>query len=157
MKAALRTAGLLLAALAAGAAAAQQSETFSMERVTVTNAASPVGSSGYKGSLLLSQGTPAGAASFCNNGFVASFGYWSVMGDLPVPIVLRFERDPIRSHATRLKWTGADDEFQIYRSTDPQDVISAPHLNAEVATCEMGDADVPAALFFYKIVRKRSN
>jgi hypothetical protein len=71
--------------------------------------------------------------------------------------VLRFERDPTRSHATRLRWTGAYDEFQVYRSTDPQDVVAAPHLNAEVATCDIGDADVPTTVFFYKVVRKRSN
>ena len=68
-----------LAVLAASNGVAQESTSFSMDRITATAGGQSVSSTNYESTILAVQDSPSGAASFCNSGYVSSLGFFSVL------------------------------------------------------------------------------
>ena len=143
------------AVLAAPSGIAQQSPSFSMDRITVTAGGQSVSSSNYESTIIAAQGAPSGTASFCNSGFVSSLGFFSVLGDLAVPIKLRLRKNEAVKHSiVEMSWTGNADTFEIYSSLSPQDVLDPLNLNQETSLCAGSDGPVAENLVFYKVVAK---
>jgi hypothetical protein len=132
---------------------AQESPSYSMDRVTAISMGTTVSSSNYETTVVMGQDSPAGAASYCNSGFIGSFGFWSVLGDLPVPIRLEVEKDSGDPSVVQLSWSGADDLFQVFRSLTPDNVLDPINLDGETAACAAADSQAGTAdLIFYKII-----
>jgi hypothetical protein len=146
-------AATLVAANLALAAFAQSSASFEMKRVSATAAGSTASSAGFESTVLIGQESPTGAASACNTGFLSSFGFWSVLGDLSVPIRLNVKRAAGDPQAVELTWTGADAEFNVFRSQTPNDVHDPTNLTLVTSECAAGDPRAGEAdLVFYNVV-----
>lgn len=142
---------LLLQATAIGFVAAQESTTFSVDRTTVTSAGQSIASPSFATTVVTGQVSPSGAASFCNAGYTASFGFFSILGDLSVPIHLQVNKSANPS-SIDLQWSGTNPVFQVYRSPSPHDVLDPTHLRQETSLCNGSDAVGNENIFFYKVV-----
>ncbi len=131
---------------------AQTSTSFKM-RVSATAVGQTVSaaSNNYQTTVVLGQESLAGALSFCNGGYRTSLGFWSVVGDLPVPIQLLVDKDPADSEMVDLSWSGADDGFEVYRATSPEDVVDPANLDSLSSSCAASDATHGADILFYRI------
>ena len=146
---------VMLIVVAIWPATAQQSANFSMDRISVTAVANTASSTNFETTVVVGQNSPSGASSFCNTGFINSTGFWSVLGDLPVPIQLRVDKntDPT---AVDLMWTGADDTFQLFRSTSPVNVTDPTNLQLETPLCDASDTDASGSnILFYNVIPRR--
>jgi len=122
-----------------------------MRRVSVTAAGSSASSASYEGTATVGQASPAGAASFCNAGYVAGFGFWSVLGGPPVPIRLSVAKTP--GDSPYLFWTGIADSFDVHVSPAPDDVLDPSHLVAVTQGCTFTDnVGGTADLYFYVVI-----
>ena len=127
--------------------------TYVMTRMTTGAGAATMASSGYQTTLLVAQASPQGAGSACNSGSIDSFGFWSVLGDLPVPIILRVQRNGADPDAIDLAWTGTDSDFQVCRDVTPQNICAHPY--AFTTDCHYTDPGATAAdAVFYSIIPK---
>jgi len=133
-------------------AAAQQSASYSMERITATAAASMTESPSYESRVLIGPAAPSGASSFCNDGYVNSLGFWAAFGDLPVPIRLRLGKNEGVPNRVELFWTGADGTFGLYRSLSASDILAPGNLRAQTGECSAIDHPSGANVFFYRLV-----
>ncbi len=149
---------LLLVALVGWFAplAAQESPSFRLERITVASGASSASSTSFSMSILAAEQGVAGSSSFCNSGFLNTLGFWSVLGNMAVPIRLRVSLDPLSAPDAALIWTGDADTFQVFRANSPEDVLNANNVIEETASCDALDA-LPMAtadILFYKVAPK---
>jgi hypothetical protein len=153
-----RRAAALLLALTAGAThlSAQESANFKLDRLTPAGGAARLSSLTFEASVTVAQVPPAGAASLCNAGAVNSFGFWSVIGDLPVPLLLTAKRNKMMPELIRLLWSGTDPEYALYRSEDPSDIFSLPNLVLETTLCEASESipTAPGDILFYNVIPK---
>jgi hypothetical protein len=132
-----------------------ESSSFIMERVSLSAAGQTVASTDYETTIVFGQNSPSGAASNCNSGYVSSFGFWSALGDLPVPIQLRVAKDSTDESTVDLSWTGSDDVFQVFRSFTPHDVLDPANLDLEISECSASDPQAGAGdLIFYRVVAR---
>ncbi len=132
---------------------AAQSVTYVSDRTTAVAGAATMTSSGYESTVLVAQQSPTGAASACNAGNISSFGFWSTLGDLPLPIVLRVQRNPTDPGAIDLTWTGADSEFQVCRDISPASVCATPFAFSFV--CQFTDTQASGQpTLFYNVIPK---
>ena len=147
---------LLCAGIALLPASAQQSESSSMDRIVLTAVGNTASSSNFETTVVIGQDSPSGASSFCNSGFVNSLGFWSVLGDLPVPIQLHLDKSDGDPSVVDLSWSGADDVFQLFRSASPVNLVDSPeNLYLETSLCDAIDDRASASnLLFYLVVRK---
>jgi hypothetical protein len=137
----------------AGAGLAQESASYVADRTTVTAVAGRASSAGYVIEATLGEIHPVGSASFCNVGFTNSTGFWSVLGDSQVPIVLMLAHDPGDPVTALLSWTGSYPQFEVLRSASAADVLDPLNLLTTTAGCDAADPDPPAAtVFFYMVV-----
>ena len=146
---------LILCPLLGGAVPALHAEpvTYVMTRMTTAAGAATMASTGYQTTLLVAQASPQGACSACNSGSIDSFGFWSALGDLPVPIILRVQRNGTDPDAIDLTWTGSDSDFQVCRDVTPQDVCAHPY--AFTSDCHYTDPGATAAdAVYYSIIPK---
>jgi len=80
-------------------------------------------------------------------------GFWSIRGDVSVPIVLRLSRQPADPSTVEFSWTGADPEFALYRSDMPNDVLDPLHLILATTGCSATDAPPGTSdIHFYLVV-----
>lgn len=142
----------LIAFVSSGPARAQASTNFKMERVSVTAVGQTVSGASYQTTVVLGQESPAGAASSCNSGWRMSLGFWSVLADLPVPIRLLVDKDPTDSQVADLTWSGADDVFEVYRATSPQNVVDPTNPNFPAMECAASDATLAVDILFYQVI-----
>ena len=131
----------------------QQSANFSMDRISVTAGGNTAASANFETTVVIGQDSPSGASSFCNSGFINTAGFWSVLGDAPVSIVLAVGKDAANPNQVELSWSGANPVFHLYSSTLPTDVLDPLNLTLATATCSASDSPL-AALVFYKVVPK---
>ena len=148
-------AGFILVSNLAPPVSAQESPSFVMDRVSATAVGNTTVSANYETTVVMGQESPTGAVSFCNGGFINSFGFWSVLGDLSVPIRLEVARDSIDPSVVQLSWSGADDLFQVFRSLTPEDALDPLNLDDETSACSAADLEAGSAnLIFYQIIAK---
>ena len=143
----------LLVVILQSPAVAQESSTFVMERISVAVGATKSTSASFENTAVVAQESPSGANSFCNTGFVNSLGYWSVLGDLPVPIRLTVGINELDPGSLDLSWTGVDDVFQVYRAFTPEDILNPANLYQETMVCAAMDNNAfQSDIIFYKVV-----
>ncbi len=108
--------------------------------------------------MTIGQDSPAGASSFCNTGFIASIGFWSVLGDLPVPIWLQVAKNPADPSAVELSWSGAHDAFEVYRAVSAQNVLDPTNLFTQTSSCAVSDDRALASnIIFYNVIPQSQN
>ena len=143
---------VLLAAAVATPGFAQESASYVMDRVTMSAAAQRASSTNFDISVTFGQEGPVGSASLCNQGYVQNFGFWSVQGYSPVPLVLRATRNTADSSDVDLIWTGSASSFEVYRSTAPSGIIDPPNLAAVTPACSATDSPPTATIVYYLVV-----
>src|SRR5215831_11834539 len=89
------TAAIVPTLFAASPAAAQESPSYVMNRITLTGGSQTLDSPSFEATVTIGQEGPAGAASVCNASWTDSLGFWSLLGDLPVPVVLTVASSPV--------------------------------------------------------------
>jgi hypothetical protein len=139
--------------LVATAARAQTSESYAVDRATVSGGGGTAASASFETTVVVAQDTPEGASSLCGGGYSVSAGFWSVLGDVPAPIDLRLGRAAAPPRVL-LSWTGNAGTFELYRSSTPDDVLDPVHLHSLHTDCEATDAlgGPPGAIVFYNVV-----
>jgi hypothetical protein len=126
---------------------------YSMDRVSVTAVGQTASSPVYTTIVVAGQDSPSGAASVCNTGYKMSLGFLSVMGNLPVPILMRVEREPSSASEVQLSWSGAEDYFDLYRAFNPQNIVDFQNLHSSPSSCTAVDANADEAdIIFYKVM-----
>jgi hypothetical protein len=146
-------AALLVCLGATGAVRAQQSADYVADRTTLAGVAGRATSAGYVLELTAAEIHPAGSASACNIGFTDSIGFWSVLGDALVPIVLQVGHDPGNHSIAQLTWSGASPQFAVLRSEAASGIIDPMNLLLTTAGCDAADPDPPpGGAFFYVVV-----
>ena len=144
---------LLLVVILQPATEAQKSENFVLDGVSVGAGSTKSTSANFENTVVAGEVSPGGAASFCNSGFVMSLGFWSALGDIPVSIQLMARQNEMDPGSVDLSWTGAADNFQVYRAFTPEDIFDPANLYAESATCDSVDGSASQSdIIFYKVV-----
>ena len=138
-------------ALVAHGSEAQSSATYSIDRLTIASSASPSSSTNYAIDVTLAQQGPVGAASRCNDSWLQSLGYWSLFGEMPVPVFLSVDKDSLDPTSPELSWTGSSSEFTVYRSTMVPGVLDPVNELLVTTACDAVDTPPPAAVTFYLI------
>jgi hypothetical protein len=137
-----------------GVSLAQQSASFSIDRITMAAGGQSINSASFHSTVIAGQVSPSGAASFCNSGYMSSLGFFSILGDTVVPIRLNLAKNEIDPSTVELSWTGNADDFQIYSSSLPQDVLDPLNLDQETFLCDGSDSPGSESLVFYKVIAK---
>jgi hypothetical protein len=139
-----------LVLLCAGVAGAQESASFVNERLEISATTTAASSASFETTLTLAQLSPVGSVSRCNDGFVGTLGFWSLLGHTDVPVRLRVGvgvPDPL---TVNLDWSGADPLFRVYRGFAPVDLADPLHLHLETPLCSASDgmADESDLIFY---------
>lgn len=123
-------------------------------RVVFTALGKTTSCPGYRNSL--STNLVMGAAGVCPVGTVSTLGFWSILGSRSVPVVLKVTREDSVPSVIGLAWSGQADEFEVYRSSSPVDLVGPWNLLSTTTSCELFD-DTPsiAPLLFYRVVPLR--
>ncbi|MCP3979248.1 MAG: hypothetical protein GY716_07970 [bacterium] len=131
---------------------AQESATYSMERLSTTALGGNASSPDYESTPLLGQQSPTGAVSFCNIGFTGSLGYWSILGDLSLPGILRVDKSAPIDPAIDLQWSGNSAQFEVYRGFVAPGLVDAQNLFALTPLCSASDTQASEADVIYYLV-----
>jgi len=118
----------------------QESASYTLERLTIAGASQTIASARFETTITVGQESPVGAASICNVSWTDSLGFWSVEGELPVPIVLTVARNPVDPQMIDLAWSGNRPLFEVYRDYTPQNLVSLANLERVTALCSATDA-----------------
>ena len=135
----VRALSILAATALSDPAAAQESASFRLDRLTIAGASQTIASNGFVTTVTVGQESIAGAASICNVSLTTGLGFWSVRGELPVPVILTVARNPIDPQAIDLNWTGNTPTFQVYRDYTPENLVSLENLERVTAACSATD------------------
>jgi hypothetical protein len=137
-------------------ASAQSSAHFSMKRIAAVSGSATMMSTNFNTGVVGPQESPSGGASFCNFGNEVGLGFWSVLEDISVPIVLtghRSQVDPL--HVVDLSWSGDEPAYQLYRAYTPSDVFNPANLDRETAQCAANDELASQSnIIFYSVIKK---
>jgi len=131
---------------------AQESPRFVLKRLTLAGTTTEVSSTRFTLRATLAQAVPVGTASACNNGYAHSDGFWSVLGDVPAPIVLQANRSVTHSSEVELTWSGSSTSFGIYRAGSPVGVALPANLVRTTLDCTASDAPPSASILYYLVV-----
>lgn len=141
---------LWLAAMAAGA---QESPNYRMERISVIAGGSAAASPNYTMRAVIGQESPDGSASTCSSGRVGGFGFWSVLGPGPAPIILTVTANPTDPQNVQLSWSGVEPLFHVHRDSLPDDLLDPRNLHGETAACGMAiDESASGDIVYYRVV-----
>jgi len=133
------------------AAFGQSSASFRMDRVTVASAAEPSSSANFALTLTFAQESPVGSISRCNDSFLQSTGFWSVLGETPVPVMLHVNRDASDASLPLLTWSGSSSEFTLYRAVLAQGVVDPINEALVTNACTAVDTPPPATVTYYVV------
>jgi hypothetical protein len=151
-RAALRSAlGLLFLAFAPPMAQAQESASFRLDRITFAAGAGPVSSASYTTTITFAQEGPVGSISRCNDGFLQSTGFWSVLGETPVPVWLNVDKNAVDPTQVDLGWSGSSSQFSVYRAEFADSLLEPINLILTTSDCAVTDAPPPASITFYLV------
>ena len=133
-------------------AAAQESPSFVMKRITLAAGSQTLDSPSFVATVTVGQEGPAGAASVCNASWTGSLGFWSLQGDLPVPVLLTVSPDPGDPQAALLSWSGNALQFEVYRGFTPASLVSPGNLAQTVGVCFASDPNTgPIPALYYDV------
>ena len=91
-------------------------------------------------------------------GYQQSFGFWSVLGDLPVPIRLQVDKSVQAPLTVELEWSGATERFELYRAFAPQDLVVPQNLALVTSQCVASDENASASdIIYYSVVPSSSD
>ena len=150
-RATVRVVALLLSAFGFAAASAQQSASFRVDRVTLAAGAGPISSASYVTTITIAQEGPVGSVSRCNDGFLQSTGFWSVLGESPVPVWLLVDKDDSDPPEVELTWSGSSSLFTLYRSGVAESLIDPLNVLLTTPECAVTDAPPAAPITFYLV------
>jgi hypothetical protein len=146
------TAAIVLTFVPVSRASAQESPSFVMNRITLAAGSQTIASPSFEATVTVGQEGPAGAASVCNASWTDSLGFWSVLGDLPVPLVLTVAPSAVDPQIVVLSWSGNQPQFQVYRGFSPQSLVSPANLDQTVNVCTANDPNAsPFSSLYYDI------
>jgi len=140
-----------LALVAEGEAFAQESASFVMSRVTLSATGAVSSSAHFDTRVTFGQEVPVGAASICNDGYHQSAGFWSLLGDQPVPTLLVATADAMTPGGVILSWTGSATEFDVYRADAPDSVVDPMNLSQTVFVCTTSDSPSFEPIIYYMV------
>jgi hypothetical protein len=143
--------GLLLQVFAVPSTWAQQSPSFSNERITFSAGAQPLSSANYSTTITFAQEGPVGSASRCNNGLLQSTGFWSVLGETPVPVRLSLHKNGVDPVQVDLDWSGSSSQFTVYRAVFPAALVDPFNVLLTTSLCTLTDAPPPTSITFYLV------
>lgn len=135
-----------------GPAPAQESASFVMGRVTLAATGTVSASPSFVMRLTLGQAGPVGAVSRCNDGYHQSAGFWSVLGDRPVPTLLLVTKDPGNPGGVFLNWTGSASQFDLYRSSAAGSLLDPESLVGSVFGCTRADLPPDTPRTYYQVI-----
>jgi len=116
--------GLLLGLAASGLwAAGPSSPSYILQQSSLNGGGKTSSSSGYRLEASFAQPATVGTSSAAP--YVLQSGFWSFVGSGLVPVVLSVNRNTVDPEDIDLDWSGNDDPFEIYRSTDCASVLSS--------------------------------
>jgi hypothetical protein len=145
-------AAAILALIRVSPAAAQESPSYVMQRITLAAGSQTLSSASFDATATVGQEGPVGAASVCNASWTSSVGFWSLLGDLPVPVVLTVAPHPSDPQAVVLSWSGNAPQFQVYRGFTPASLVSPGNLEQTVNVCSADDPNVgPISPLYYDV------
>jgi hypothetical protein len=131
---------------------AQESPSFVMERLTLAAGSQTLASPSFEATVTVGQEAPAGAASVCNTSWTNSLGFWSLLGDMPVPVVLTVAPNPGDPQAVVLTWSGNTPQFQVYRGFTPASLVAPGNLDQTVNVCTANDHNAgPIPALYYDV------
>jgi len=133
-------------------AAAQESGSFVMSRVTLAATGAVASSPRFDMRSTLGQAVPVGAVSRCNDGYHQTAGFWSVLGDQPVPTLLFVASDVANPGGVILTWTGSAPQFDLYRATTAPTLLDPGNFTHTVFGCTTADLPPVAPRIFYQVV-----
>ena len=142
----------MMALLASGPASAQESERYVMRRVTVAATGAAASSTTYDMRVTLGQAGPVGAVSRCGDGYQQTAGFWSLLGDQPVPNLLFVARDGGNQGGLVLTWSGSASQYDLFRSADPTAVLEPGSYVRTVRACSSIDLPPASPRLFYQVV-----
>ena len=151
---------LLLAASLGGSipsAFGQESDSFVMERVTFGSTADRASSTSFEMVASAGQEGPIGSVSVCNNGPLQTAGFWSMLGDTRVPILLDVSLDPLDPSTVTLRWSGSAGVFEVFRAGAPHTVPTP--ANSLILTPSCAASDTPpdgSSITYYLVVPAES-
>ena len=131
---------------------AQESTSYRMDRITLASTANSVSSASYAMTVTFAQEGPVGSSSRCNDSFLQSTGYWSILGETPVPVFLLIDKNDVDAELPDLIWTGSASEFTVYRSEMRDDVVDPMHDVITTPLCAATDASPPSPIAYYLVV-----
>ena len=144
--------GLIALAFVTAKIVAQESANYRLERITIAATADPVSSASYAMTVTFAQEGPVDSISRCNDSYLQSTGYWSVLGETPVPVFLRLDRNDANPALPDLMWTGSASEFTVYRSASPIEVVDPVNEVASTTLCAVTDVPPPAFIVYYLVL-----
>ncbi len=115
-------------------ASAQESPNYTIRRVSITVVAETSTSPSYRNTTTAAP--VIGSTGVCPSGVASALGFWSLLGPREVPIVLNLSKngqDPF------LAWSGQVDEFTVYRSNSPFDLMNPGNVLVTTTSCEATD------------------
>ena len=131
---------------------AQESPSFVMTRVTLAATGSTAASPSFEMRVTLGQAVPVGAVSRCNDGYHQSAGFWSVLGDLPVPTFLLVDKDPENPGGVILSWSGSASQFDLYRASAAPSVLDPINFVVSAFGCAISDLPPSTPRTYYQVV-----
>ncbi len=135
---------LLAASLCAAASEplrAQESASYQMKRIAAVALAEHMSSPSYR--TVVTAAEYFGAAGVCPSGTATAFGFWSVLGPLPVPVELYVGKPSPTLGDVELNWSGQATGFQVFRSESPVNVGSPGTLLMNTDRCSATDSSSP--------------
>jgi len=135
-----------------GPVRAQESDHFVMTRVTLSATGAVASSPRFGMRVSLGQAVPVGAVSRCNDGYHQSAGFWSVLGNQPVPIVLTLAKDAANPGGVILNWTGSASQFDLYSSTSAPTLLDPGSFARSIFGCTTADLPPVSPSIYYQIV-----
>ena len=142
---------ILVAAVAASPLLGQESASFRHERLTLASSAGPVSSASYVTTITFAQEGPVGSVSRCNNGFLQSTGFWSVLGETPVPVWLIVDKNGVDPTQVDIAWSGSSSLFTLYRGVVAESLIDPLNILLTTPDCSVTDAPPETAITFYLV------
>jgi hypothetical protein len=133
-------------------AQAQESASFRLDRITFAAGAGPVTSANYATTITIAQGGPVGSVSRCNDGFLQSTGFWSVLGESPAHVWLNVDKNDVDRTQVDLNWSGSSSQFSIYRAEFADSLLEPFNLLLATSDCALTDAPPPAPITFYLVL-----
>jgi hypothetical protein len=134
---------------------AQSSAHYSMKRIAMVSGSASLTSSHFSTNVVGPQESPSGGASFCNVGRKTGLGFWSVLGQISVPIILTAQRNAADPLDVDLTWSGAETTFQLYRAYAPANVLDPGNLDRETTQCSATDQlAFQSNEIFYSVIKK---